>query len=110
VVTENSVELWKWEIEVQPCSVVNAHVVLEEISPDLTQNNNKAVKTSAVEQSCIIRDVTRKVFEHSSYARYTCATVSQDCQYIIVGASDVSIRVWDVEEGTVVKKYQNHHG
>jgi WD40 repeat protein len=110
VVTDTSVELWKWEIEVQPCSVVNAHVVLEEISPDVTQNNNKAVKTSVVEQSRIMRDLTRKVFEHSSYARYTCATLSHDCQYIIVGASDVSIRVWDVEEGKVVKKYQNHNG
>ena len=73
------------------------------------QNNNKAVKTSAVEQSRIMRDITREVFEHSSYARFTCATVSQDCQYVIVGASD-SISVWDVEEGKVVKKYQNHNG
>jgi len=110
VVTDNSVELWKWEIGVQPRSIVNAHVLLEESSPDLTQNNNKAVKPSAVKQSRIMRDVTRKVFEHSSYAKYTCATVSQDCQYVIVGASDVSIRIWDVEEGRVVKKYQNHNG
>jgi WD40 repeat protein len=109
VVTDNSVELLKWEIEVQPRSVVNAHVIPEEISPDVTQKN-KAVKTSVVEQSLIMRDVSREVFEHSSYATYTCATLSQDCQYIIVGASDVSIRVWDVEKGKVVKKYQNHNG
>ena len=110
MVTDSSVELWKWEIGVQPCSVVNAHILCEESSPDLTQNNNKAVKTSAVEQSRIMRDITRNVFEHSSYARFTCATVSQDCRYVIAGASDVSIRVWDVEEGKVVKEYQNHNG
>jgi WD40 repeat protein len=110
VVTDNSVELWKWEIEVQPCSIVNTHVLHEENLPDLTQNNNEAVKTSAVEQSRVMRDITCDVFEGSSYARYTCATVSQDCQYVIVGASDFSITVWDVEEGKVVKKYQNHNG
>lgn len=110
VVTDNSVELWKWEIGVQPCSIVNAHVLNEESSPDLTQNNNKAVKTSAVEQSRIMHDITCEIFEHSSYAKYTCATMSEDCQYVIVGASDVSITVWDVEEGKVVKKYQNHNG
>jgi WD40 repeat protein len=110
VVTDNSVELWKWEIGVQPCSIVNAHLLREESSPDLTQNNNKAVKTSAVEQSRIMRNITREMLEQSSYARYTCATVSPDSQYVIVGASDVSIRVWDVEEGKVVKKYQTHNG
>jgi WD40 repeat protein len=110
VVTDNSVELWKWEIGVQPCSIVNAHILHEKSSPDLTQNNNKAVKTSAVEQSCIMRDITCEIFERSSYARYTCATVSLDCQYVSVGASDVSIRVWNVEDGKVVKEYQNHNG
>jgi WD40 repeat protein len=109
-VTDNSVELWKWEIGVQPCSIVNAHVLSEESSPDLTKNNNKAVKMSAVEQSRIMCNVTCDIIEHSSYARYTCATVSGDCQYIIVGASDFSIIVWDVEKGKVVKKYQNHNG
>lgn len=108
--TDNSVELWKWEIGVQPCSIVNAHVLREESSPDLTQNNKKAVKTSAVEHSRIMRDITSEVFEHSSYAKYTCATLSQDCQYVIVGASDLSISVWDVEKGKVLKKYQNHSG
>lgn len=110
VVTDNSVELWKWEIGVQPCSIVNAHVLSEESSPDLTQNNNKALKTSAVEQSRIMCNITCDIIEHSSYARYTCATVSVDCQYVIVGASDFSITVWDVEKGKVVKKYQNHNG
>jgi len=109
-VTDNSVELWKWETGVQPCSIVNAHAINEGSSRDLTQNNNEAVKSSAVEQSRIMRDVTYDIFEHSSYARYTCATVSVDCQYVIVGASDVSITVWDVEKGKVVKKYQNHSG
>lgn len=110
MVTDYSIELREWEIGVQPCSVVNAHDLHEESSPDLAQNDNKAVKTSAVEQSRIMRDVTCKEFEHSSYAKYTCATVSQDCRYVIVGASDVSIRVWDVEEGILVKKYQTHNG
>ena len=110
MVTDNSVELWKWEIGVQPRSIVNAHVLNEESSPALTQNNNKAVKTSVVEQSRIMRDITCEVFECSSYAIYTCATVSEDCQYVIVGASDVSIRVWDVEQGKEVKKYQTHNG
>jgi WD40 repeat protein len=110
VVTDTSVELWKWEIGVQPCSIINTHVSLEESSPDLSQNNSKAVRTSAVEQSLIVCDITCKVFEPSTCARYMCATVSQDCQYVIVGASDVSIRVWDVEEGKLVKKYQNHNG
>jgi WD40 repeat protein len=106
VVTDNSVELFKWEIGVQPCSILNAHVLHEESSPVLTQNNNKTIKPRAEKQSRFMRGV----FEHSSYAKYTCATVSQDCQYVIVGASDVSIRVWDVEQGRVVKKYQNHNG
>ena len=110
MVTDNSVELWKWEIGVQPCSIVNAHVLCEESSTDLTHNNNKAVKTSAVEQSRIMRDITCEIFEQSSCAKYTCATVSPDSQYVVVGASDVSIKVWDVEEGKVVKKYQNHNG
>lgn len=105
MVTDNSVEMWKWEIEVWPCSVVNAHDSHEERVPDLTHNNNKTV-----EQSYVMHDITREVFESSACARYTCATVSPDCKYVIVGASDVSIRVWDVEEGKLVKKYQNHNG
>jgi hypothetical protein len=105
VVTDNSVEMWKWEIGVQPCSVVNAHDLHEERLPDLTHNSNKAV-----EQSHVMHDITREVFESSACAIFTCATVSQDCKYVIVGASDVSIRVWDIDEGKLVKKYRNQNG
>jgi WD40 repeat protein len=105
VVTDNSVELWEWESGVQLCSIIDTHVVREQSLPDLTQNNNKAV-----ENSLVMRDIKGKVFEPSTCARYTCATLSQDCQYVIVGASDISIRVWDVEEGKLLKKIQNQNG
>jgi WD40 repeat protein len=110
VVTDTSVELWKWETGVQPCSIINTQVLREGSLTDLTKNDNEAVKTYAVEQSVIMRDITCKVFEPSTCAVYTCATVSQDSQHVIVGVSDLSIRVWDVEEGKLVKKYQNHNG
>ncbi|KDR23382.1 Apoptotic protease-activating factor 1 [Zootermopsis nevadensis] len=49
-------------------------------------------------------------FGHSTCTSYTCAAMSQDLQFIIVGASDCSISIWSVEEGTLVKDYQNHNG
>lgn len=110
VVTDNCVGLWRWESGTEPDSIINAQVLRKNSSPDSTQRNKKAVRTSTVERSVTMHNIESQEFGCLTCASYTCATLSQDRQFIIVGASNCSISVWNVEEGTLVKEYQNHNG
>jgi WD40 repeat protein len=109
VVTDKSVCLWRWETGDKPCSIINAQDVLKKGPHNVTQSNEKAVNTSAVEPY-VMQNVVPHEIDHSTYGSYTCATLSQDHQYIIVGDSESCIRVWDVEECRLVKEYLNHNG
>lgn len=110
VVTDNSVCLWRWETGDKPCLSSNAQDLLKERSQNVTQSNKKAMNTSTVEPSVVMQNIVSQELDHSTYAGYTCATLSQDHQYIIVGASDSCIRVWDIEECRLVKEYLSHNG
>jgi WD40 repeat protein len=110
VVTDNSVCLWRWETGDKPCSSVNAQDLLKQRSHNVTQSNKKAVNTYTLEPSVVMQNIVSQELDHSTYSHYTCATLSQDHQYIIVGASDSCIRVWDIEERRLVKEYLSHNG
>jgi WD40 repeat protein len=110
VVTDNSVGRWKWESGSVPDAVINAQVLCKNSSPDLTQRNEKAIRTSTVERSVTMDNIKFEEFGHSTCAGYTCATLSQDGQFIIVGASNCTISIWNIEKGRLVKEYQNHNG
>lgn len=110
VVTDNSVCLWRWETGDKPCSSINAQDLLKEKSQNVNQSNKKAVNTSTVETSVVMQNIVCQELDDSTYAGYTCATLSEDNQYIIVGASDSCIRVWDIEQHRLVKEYLNHNG
>jgi WD40 repeat protein len=109
VVTDNSVCLWKWETGDNQYSINNAQDLLKKGPHNVTQRNENAVNTSAVEPS-VMQNIVSHEIDHSTYANYTCATLSEDHQYIIVGDSESCIRVWDIEERRLVKEYLNHNG
>lgn len=110
VVTDNSVCLWRWETGDKPCSSVNAQDLLKERSHNVIHSNKKAVNTSTLELSVVMQNIVSEELDQSTYSGYTCATLSQDHLYIIVGASDSCIRVWDIEERRLVKEYLSHNG
>jgi WD40 repeat protein len=109
VVTDKSVGLWSWESGVRSHSI-SAQVLLKGNLTDLTQRNKKTIRMSPAEQSLTMHNIKYQELGCSTCASYTCATLSNDCQYIIVGSSNFSISVWDVELCSLVKEYQNHNG
>ncbi|XP_069696583.1 apoptotic protease-activating factor 1-like isoform X2 [Periplaneta americana] len=110
VVTDKSISICTWDEEDNEFSTLNAEVLIEELSlsPDL--KNKKQVRTFSTRSSAVIKNFKCEEFGQCSCANYTCAILSQDDQYIIVGASNFSISVWDVDEHTLVKEYQDHTG
>jgi WD40 repeat protein len=74
------------------------------------KRNEEPIRISKVEKSVMMDNIESQEFGCCTCVSYTCATLSQDCQFIIVGASDCSISVWNVEKGTLVKEYRNHNG
>jgi WD40 repeat protein len=110
VVTDNSVCLWRWETGDNSCSTNNAQDLLKNGPHSMATGTKKAVNTSATEPSVVMQNIQSDEIHRSTYASHTCATLSQDHQYIVVADSESCIRVWDIEECRLVKEYLNHNG
>ena len=96
-VTDNSIGIWTWDcggaIEHSLCRVhLNGNSTVNGANKDAMQN------------------IEYKELVQLTDVYHTCAALSQNGQYIIVAASDFSIRLWDVDKHTMVKQYQGHTG
>ncbi|PSN50314.1 hypothetical protein C0J52_10118 [Blattella germanica] len=107
VVTDYSLTIWTWEPETNEDSHISAKLLIGKNSTDLNGMQNGAHASSATPY--VIQNVKSLELSRLSRSTYTCATLSHDEQYIIIGSSDFKISVWDVDEHRLVKEFQDHN-
>ena len=107
VVTDNFISIWSWDSDTTADTLPSAQMLIRKNSPDRIRLLNGASKKDT---SSLMANIKCNKLVNSDNASYICATLSQDERYIIVGASDYSIRLWDVEEHKLVKQYKDHTG
>ncbi|KAJ9583731.1 hypothetical protein L9F63_021930, partial [Diploptera punctata] len=106
VVTNNSISIYSWECDTTTDVVPSAQLLIGKNSADRHTKMNGAGKDTSIRMF----DVNCKQLELLNDAHYTCAALSQDGRFIIVGVSNLTIRLFDVDEYKQVATYHGHAG